>query len=341
MTVLLEKRRLIVSPGLAPTQLRREDKFGHPRHADVDLTIGLVNNMPDSALQATERQFMRLLRQAAGDTRIDFHCFSLPNVHRSQTTKWRVDGQYTDIANLGRLKIDGLIVTGAEPIAASLPEEPFWQDLTDIVDWAKTNTRSTIWSCLAAHAAALHLDGIERHRLPEKCSGVYDCFKVNDSWLTADLPSPLRVSHSRLNELRAADLVARGYQLLTRSPQVGVDIFAKQLRSQFVFFQGHPEYDALSLEREYLRDITRFLAGGRDSYPAFPVGYFDTETEDRLLDFERRARVERRPALSAELPSRTLRQDNAAGAAATAIFANWLGYLSGGTQTALAHAERK
>jgi len=78
MTVLLERRRLIVSPGLAPTQLRREDIFGHPKHADVDLTIGLINNMPDAALQATERQFMRLLRQAAGNVRIDFHCFSLP-----------------------------------------------------------------------------------------------------------------------------------------------------------------------------------------------------------------------------------------------------------------------
>jgi homoserine O-succinyltransferase/O-acetyltransferase len=341
MTVLLEKRRLIVSPGLAPTQLRREDRFGHPQHADVDLTIGLINNMPDSALQATERQFMRLLRQAAGNVRIDLHCFSLPSVHRSQTAKWRIDRQYTDIADLGRLHIDGLIVTGAEPNAATLPEEPFWQDLTDIVDWAKTNTRSTIWSCLAAHAAVLHLDGIERQRLAAKCSGVYDCFRAIEHWLTADLPSPLRVSHSRLNELRASDLVARGYQLLTRSPQAGVDIFAKQLRSQFVFFQGHPEYDALSLEREYLRDISRFLAGERDSYPAFPDGYFDTETEDRLLNFARRASAERRPALSAELPSRTLRHDLAAGAAATTIFGNWLGYLSGDAQAALPQAERK
>ena len=244
MTLLLEKRRLIVSPGLAPAQLREEDKFGRPQHADVDLTIGLINNMPDAALQATERQFMRLLRQAAGDIRIDFHCFSLPSVHRSQTAKWRVDRQYTDIADLDRLQIDGLIVTGAEPNAATLPEEPFWQDLTDIIDWAKTNTRSTIWSCLAAHAAVLHLDGIERQRLDAKCSGIYDCSKVANHWLTDDLPSPFRVSHSRLNELRAQDLSTRGYQLLTHSPEAGVDIFAKQLRSQFVFFQGHPEYDA-------------------------------------------------------------------------------------------------
>jgi homoserine O-succinyltransferase len=335
MTVLLEKRRLIVSPGLAPAQLREEDKFGRPQHADVDLRIGLINNMPDAALQATERQFMRLLRQAAGDIRIDFHCFSLPSVHRSQTAKWRVDRQYTDIADLGRLRIDGLIVTGAEPVAAMLPEEPFWPELADIIDWAEGHTRSTIWSCLAAHAAVLHLDGIERHRLSAKCSGIYDCAKITDSWLTEGIASPLKIPHSRLNELRAGDLAARGYQLLTASPLAGVDIFAKKLRSHFLFFQGHPEYDALSLEREYLRDISRFLAGERECYPAIPAGYFDAYTENKLVVFERRARVERRPALSAELPDRTLRQDIAIGAAATLIFRNWLRYLSGDASAAL------
>jgi homoserine O-succinyltransferase len=335
MTVLLEKRRLIVSPGLAPTQLRREDKLGHPQHVDVDLTIGLINNMPDAALQATERQFMRLLRRAAGDVRIDFHCFSLPSVKRSQPLQWRIDQQYSDIADLDRLRLDGLIVTGAEPAAASLAEEPFWPELASIVDWAKTNTRSTIWSCLAAHAAVLHLDGIERQRLDAKCSGIYDCFGVADHWLTDGLPSPFRVSHSRLNELRADDLAQRGYQLLTLSPDGGVDMFARQLRSQFIFFQGHPEYEALSLEREYLRDIARFLGHERDTYPAIPAGYFDTDTEERLAAFERRARAERRPALTNELPERTLRPDVTTGSAATVIFRNWLDYLTGGARAAL------
>jgi homoserine O-succinyltransferase len=330
MTLHFDQRRLIVNPGLAPAQLRDGDRFGRPQDADATLTIGLVNNMPDAALQPTERQFMRLLRAAAGSNRIDLHCFSLPSVRRSQTAKWRVDQHYTDIADLGRLQFDGLIVTGAEPIAATLPEEPFWRDLTDIIDWAATNTRSTIWSCLAAHAVVLHLDGIERKRLETKCSGVYDCAKVTDHWLTEDVTSPLRVAHSRLNGLRDRDLSARGYQLLTASEEAGVDIFAKALRSQFIFFQGHPEYDALSLEREYLRDIARFLAGERDAYPALPAGYFDAETEHKLAGFQMRTSVERRPALSAELPDRTLRSDIAAGSAAAAIFRNWLGYLSDG-----------
>jgi len=336
MTLLFDKHRLIGSPGLAPTELRDAEEFDGSHNPGAVLTIGLINNMPDSALEATERQFARLLNAAAGPRRIHFHCFSLPSVRRSQTAKRRIDGQYTDIADLGRLKLDGLIVTGAEPVAATLPEEPFWQDLTDIVDWAQANTRSTIWSCLAAHAAVLHLDGIERQRLSEKCSGVYDCAKVGDNWLTRDISSPLQISHSRLNALHAGDLAARGYQLLTQSPQAGVDIFAKELCSQFIFFQGHPEYEALSLQREYLRDITRYLSGERDSFPAFPASYFDSETEHKLANFEKRARAERKLPLSVELPRLTLRHDIAAGSAAALIFANWLGYLSDTARTAQA-----
>src|SRR5436853_164833 len=95
----------------------------------------------------------------------------------------------------------------------ALPEEGYWREFTELVDWTKTNTRSTIWSCLAAHAAVLHLDGIERQRLPQKCSGVYDCAKSGDDPLTGDLPSSIRISHSRLDEVREKDLAAHGYRI--------------------------------------------------------------------------------------------------------------------------------
>lgn len=339
MTLIFDKRQPIVSPTLAPL-LREESEFDSRQDAEPALNIGLINNMPDSALQATERQFMRLLKAAAGNRRIHLHCFSLPSVHRSQTAKCHIDRHYTDIADLDRLELDGLIVTGAEPKAMTLPEETFWQQLIEIVDWAEANTRSTIWSCLAAHAAVLHLDGIERHRLDTKCSGVYDCTRVVDHWLTRGIPSPLKVVHSRLNGLRNPDLTTRGYQILTQSQQAGVDTFAKQLRSYFLFFQGHPEYDAMSLQREYLRDISRFLAGEQDIYPAVPAGYFDADTEKALAGFQQRATTERRTALSAELPTLTTRSDVAAGAAATVIFKNWLGYLSVGAKTIMSSAAR-
>jgi homoserine O-succinyltransferase/O-acetyltransferase len=332
MTVPLDKHRRIVSPALAPTQPREADRFEHARASDAVLRIGLVNNMPDPALQATERQFTRLLQTAAGDRRIHLHCFSLPSVQRSPQARALMAGRYTDIADLGRLNLDGLIVTGAEPIAPTLPEEPFWKDLTDVIDWAEGHTRSAIWSCLAAHAAVLHLDGIERQRLERKCSGVYDCHKVADDWLMKNIRSPLKIAHSRINALRKADLAAHGYQLLTESQHAGVDIFAKRLRSHFVFFQGHPEYEAQSLQREYLRDITRYLARQREIFPAAPEGYFDAETERKLANYRKRATAERQIPLSVELPHLVLRSDLATGVAASAIFGNWLQYLSDGVR---------
>lgn len=342
MTTLLDKHRLIVSPALAPAQPRDADEFkGRGTATDAVITIGLINNMPDSALQATERQFTELLRAAAGRNRIHLHCFSLPSIARSQQAKERIDGQYSDIADLGRLRIDGLIVTGAEPVAATPRQESFWQELATVIDWAEANTRSTIWSCLAAHAAVLHLDGIERQRLGEKCSGVYDCTALTDDWLTRDIPSPAKIAHSRLNALRKSDLTACGYQVLTESAEAGVDIFAKQLRSRFIFFQGHPEYETLSLQREYLRDITRFLGRQRDSFPRVPRNYFDAETENKLAIFEKHASAERTLPLSVELPHLALRRDIAAGVAASRIFKNWLDYLSDGTRPSSAKTRLK
>jgi homoserine O-succinyltransferase len=322
MTLLFDRHRRITSPALAPA-----DFDGRVRRP-IELTIGLVNNMPDSALKATDVQIARLLQQSAPrHVRLRLHCFSLPSIPRSPTARSHLAQTYTDIDRIDGLGIDGLIVTGAEPIAARLREEPYWSDLSSIVDWARTNTRSTIWSCLAAHAAVLHLDDIERQRLAGKCSGIYECTKVRDDWLTDGIETPLKVPHSRLNAVNEPLLAARGYDILTRSDEVGVDIFARSMPSRFVFFQGHPEYDALSLQREYMRDIARFLAGQRDDYPRLPKSYFSAETEAVLNAFEARAKVRRDPTLAAELPGLTLRPDLASGSAAQALFRNWIGYL--------------
>ena len=321
MTILIDRDQGISSPALVPGQ-------DEARADRAELTIGLINNMPDPALKATERQFMRLLQAAAGPHRIRFHCFSLPSVKRSAEASWHVESEYSELSELKRRTFDGLIVTGAEPVTPELDQEPYWRDLTEIIDWAKTNTRSTIWSCLAAHAAVLHLDGIARRRLPAKCSGIFDCEVTASDPLTRAAPAPLKISHSRLNEVTETDLADRGYQVLTRSARAGVDIFARQYASRFVFFQGHPEYDALSLQREYVRDIGRYLARERETYPAAPVSYFDAATEGRLARFEKRAMHQRHPALAGELPALELRADIAAGSTAAALFRNWLGLLA-------------
>jgi homoserine O-succinyltransferase len=341
MMARFDKPRTIAGPISRP--IRSPALVPGPNEAEGEtaLVVGLVNNMPDSALKATERQFMRLLQTAAGKTPVRFHCFSLPSIARSKHAAEHIEKGYHDIAELDRLHLDGLIVTGAEPIAAQLPKERYWRELTHLIDWAKTNTRSTIWSCLAAHAAVFHLDGIERHRLPQKCSGVYDCAKVAGDWLMSDLPSSIKVSHSRLNEIREDDLTAHGYSILTRSNEAGVDIFARDFDSRFIFFQGHPEYDALSLQREYMRDVARYLAGERQDYPAFPASYFDAATEEILDQFAARARLVQRPELAAELPGLTLRAGVPAGGAATTMLRNWLDFLDEDTRALPPESIRK
>ena len=264
-----------------PANQPMTDDSPAPRARAPKLRIGLVNNMPDSALAATERQFTELAVQAGAAQGIEAHVrlFSLSGVPRTALTRQAMDGRYGDMTALKAAGLDALIVTGAEPRTPDLRAEPFWGELADLVDWARDNTASTLWSCLAAHAAVLHLDGIERQPLAEKCAGVFLCERVADDPMVEGVPAMTRMPHSRRNGLPIVDLAAKGYHLLTESREAGADVFLRREPSLFVFFQGHPEYDADGLLREYCRDVGRHLRGEQAQPPALPTGYFDTATE--------------------------------------------------------------
>jgi homoserine O-succinyltransferase/O-acetyltransferase len=295
------------------------------------IEIGLVNNMPDAALRATERQFIDLLSAAAGDRVVRLHFFALAEIPRGDAEGARLRAAYAGTGELATIRLDGLIVTGCEPRAERLTDEPYWNSLADVVDWAEHNTVSTIWSCLAAHAAVLHLDGIDRRRLAKKRSGVFDCHAVADDPLLADVRTLLPVSHSRWNDLPERELTAHGYRVLTRSPVAGVDIFTKRWQSLFVFFQGHPEYSADTLMREYRRDVGRYLRGESAGYPAPPVGYFDRRMETELAAFAAAAVADRDPGrldrfpVDAVLRASLVRRELRSG---VPLMANWLSYLA-------------
>jgi homoserine O-succinyltransferase len=306
--------------GMAPARRRAA--------AAACIDIGLVNNMPDAALEKTERQFTGLLSAATGERRIRLKLFSLPEIVRAGAARERVTLRYAPIDQLWEGRLDGLIVTGTEPRAPDLRDEPYWRTLTKIVDWAEANTRSTIWSCLAAHAAVLYTDGIGRHPLGDKCFGVFDCARSAEHAVTRGLPARLPISHSRWNGLREEELTAAGYTILTRSDAAGVDMFARQGNSLFVFFQGHPEYEARTLLGEFRRDVRRFLRGERDTYPSLPQNYFDARTTRRLGEFRRRALADRREALIETFPG----MDDALQApwrpAVERLMAQWLGEMT-------------
>jgi homoserine O-succinyltransferase len=292
------------------------------------IVIGLVNNMPDPALKSTERQFFELLSAAAGGRAIRLRCFSLPGVPRGAAGQLYVRERHRDIRELWEERVDGLIVTGSEPRTPDLTDEPYWRALAELVDWAEENAASTIWSCLATHAAVLHRDGIARRPLGKKLVGVFDCARASDHPIMRGAAPRWQVPHSRHNEVPEDRLIERGYQVLSRSAEAGVDMFAAQRASLFLFFQGHLEYDRGALHREYRRDVGRFLAGERDDYPDPPRGYFDVGERAALSLFRQRALRRRSPELLVDFPAPATRPGPSAwhGTAAQ-VYANWLSYL--------------
>src|SRR5471032_1908545 len=146
----------------------RRLRRGSIRDRGKKIEIGLVNNMPDAALLATERQFAALLEAASGDLDVRLHLFALRDVPRSQEARGTLTRTYRDAGQIRGRCLDALIVTGAEPLAPTLEQEPYWCALTKLIDWAELNTVSTVLSCLAAHVGVKHLDGIARQPLPEK-----------------------------------------------------------------------------------------------------------------------------------------------------------------------------
>jgi homoserine O-succinyltransferase/O-acetyltransferase len=295
------------------------------------LVIGLVNNMPDGALKATERQFRGLLTDAAGSTRWRLRLFSLPEATRSEATQAYIHENYERFDALWSSRLDGLIVTGTEPRTPVLSKEPYWGSLTRLIGWADTHVTSTVWSCLAAHAAVLHLDGIERQRLPQKLSGVFECTRNAAHALLDGAPEHWRIPHSRLNDLPQQALIAAGYQILSLSPLAGADLFNRHRESLFIFLQGHPEYDPDSLLREYHRDIGRYLRGEREDYPSMPQGYFEPEIAEAMSAFRTRAMAERNVDALGAFPDVNLEGEAAQPwrPQARRIYTNWFALLSG------------
>jgi homoserine O-succinyltransferase len=295
------------------------------------LVIGLINNMPDSALEATETQFARLLSNAADSSSVRLRLSFLPEVPRGAAGREHLDsGNYWPLDTLLAEPLDALIVTGMEPIAPLLSDEPYWERMGHLLRWAETNTTSSVWSCLAAHAAAEHLDGIRRRRLERKRCGVFAHTTLPHHPLLAGLGAPVYTPHSRWNELPVDQLRGAGYEIVTSSPETGADMFIKQSRSLFVFFQGHPEYEETTLLREYRRDVGRFCRGQQQHYPTVPHQYFSAPALELLKAFEERATATPNPDLLTEFPTAALAETlrNTWGAGAAGIYRNWLARLA-------------
>src|SRR5277367_4067044 len=166
---------------LRGTQIQR----GTPSTRSRCISIGLINNMPDAALEATERQFRAVLASASDGMTVRLSLYALTDVPRAEAGKRHIEEFYSSVEELWDTHLDGLIVTGAEPRTANLIDEPYWESLARVPEWACDHTQSTIFSCLAAHAAVLQMDGIGRRKSDNKHFGVFECDRHFHHRLTA------------------------------------------------------------------------------------------------------------------------------------------------------------
>lgn len=301
-------------------------------HQDIrEIHIGLLNMMPDAALEATERQFFRLVGACNQIVQFHVHPFTIEGLKRSPQAQAHIARYYESFEKIKLEGLDALIISGANVTHPSLPEEDFWQPLTEVFSWAKENVTSVLCSCLATHALIQSCYGIERTRLPAKRWGVFSHKLINRTHpLVAEINTRFDVPHSRFNEIFQSDMERQGIKVLAASKEAGVHLAVSPDGFRIVFFQGHPEYDDISLLKEYKREVMRFYHGESADYPPFPENYFNLTVQRIFSDYECHVRSARQTGkiLDAFPEAQVLEHiDNTWRDTAKAVFNNWLGKI--------------
>jgi homoserine O-succinyltransferase len=285
--------------------------------------------MPDAALEATERQFFRLVGACNQIAQFHVHPFTIEGLERGPDALAHIEKYYESFEQIKHDGLDALIISGANVTHAHLQDEAFWQPLTEVFEWAKQNVTSILCSCLATHALIQHCYGVERTRLPAKRWGVYS-HKVVDRThpLIAEINTRFDVPHSRFNEVFQSEMKQHGLKVLVASEEAGVHLAVSPDGFRIVYFQGHPEYDDISLLKEYKREVLRFYSGERNDYPPYPEHYFDSEGQALLADYAEHVKNAKAKGLVLDrMPEDQIipHLDNTWRDTAKAVFNNWLG----------------
>ncbi|MDH3389391.1 MAG: homoserine O-succinyltransferase [Gammaproteobacteria bacterium] len=301
-------------------------------HQDIrELHIGLLNMMPDAALAATERQFLRLIGESNPIAQFFVHPFTLDALPREPSAREHIDRYYESFEQIKDKGLDALIITGANVIGADLSREVFWRPLIEVADWAHENVTSTLCSCLATHAVLDFRYGQKRIKQRRKKWGVYRHRVVDHAHpLVVDINSEFDVPHSRWNSVDPGQFTSAGLKILVTGDDGCVHLATSPDGFRTVFLQGHPEYDTISLLKEYKRDVNLYIDGEIKVYPPMPDNYFGDFSAAIFREY--RSRVDRSLAQASDIPEfpEHLVQNllhNTWQDTATAVVGKWMGLI--------------
>lgn len=229
------------------------------------LQILILNLMP--LKENTETQILRAL----SNTAIQVDCtFLMLSSHMSKnTSQSHINKFYIEFKNIKNKTFDGMIITGAPVENLDFEEVGYWEELCKIMDWSKTHITSTLHLCWGAQAGLYHHYGIKKYKMSKKLSGIYK-HGVNDRRvpLVRSLDDFVNCPHSRYTEVRKEDILKNEkLRLLIESEDAGV-LLVSDIKGKQIFIQGHPEYDRMTLDEEYKRDLEKGMK------PEIPENYY-------------------------------------------------------------------
>lgn len=226
-------------------------------HQDIrPLKIAILNIMPTKI--TTETQLLRLL----GNTPLQVEItFLRPASHLSKNTPVEhLEAFYKTFEEVQEEHFDGLVITGAPVEQMPFEEVNYWEELTRIMDWSRTNVYSTMHICWGAQAGLYYHYGIQKYDIPYKMFGVFPHTKNKDHVkLLRGFDDVFYVPHSRHTEVRREDIEkVDDLEILSESEESGVYLVASK-DGRNIFATGHSEYDPLTLKAEYERDVEKGL----------------------------------------------------------------------------------
>jgi len=221
-------------------------------HQDIrPLKIAILNLMPEKL--KTELQLLRRLSNTPIQLEVDFFH---PETHESKnTSKEHLNEFYTSFSKLKSRKYDGLIITGAPVETLNFEEVDYWDELKEIMEWAKHNVSSTLFMCWAAQAGLYYHYNIGKYALEKKQFGLFR-HTINDTTcpLVRGFDDVFWAPHSRHTTVKKEDLLkVKDLEIVSESDEAGVYIVVSKKNNQ-IFITGHSEYDPFTLLDEYERD---------------------------------------------------------------------------------------
>ena len=226
-------------------------------HQDIrPIKIGLLNLMP--LKEDTELQLLRSLSNTP--LQVDIVFLAVKNHVSKNTSANHLNRFYENFENVKDQKFDGFIITGAPVEQMPFEEVDYWEELTKILNWTEKHVTSTIFLCWAAQAGLYHFYGLEKKPLEKKMFGLFWHKVLNRKIpLVRGFDDVFLAPHSRHTEVPIADIHAcKDLTVLAESDEAGL-FLAMAEGGRKIFVMGHPEYDRITLDGEYKRDLAKGL----------------------------------------------------------------------------------